>query len=163
VCVLKGVKDEYKERLIQKRMSDFGITQFKDVQAGKLSGGNKRKLSAAMAMVGAPAIIFLDEQSAGVDPASRKKMWRAIQAQTQYSAIIVTTHSMEEAEALGTKIAIMVKGKFRCFGTAQHLKDKFGKGYEIKLKIDMDKLNFGGQVINADDDAAEKEGESKKL
>jgi len=49
------------------------------VQAGKLSGGNKRKLCAAMGMIGSPAIVFLDEQSAGVDPASRKKMWKIIQ------------------------------------------------------------------------------------
>ena len=56
--------------------------------------------------------------------------------------MIVTTHSMEEAEALGTKIGIMVEGKFKCFGTAQHLKDKFGKGYEVQIKIDVERLAF---------------------
>ena len=71
-----------------------------------------------MALVGEPLIMFLDEQSAGVDPASRRKMWKVIKSISKYSAMIVTTHSMEEAEALGTKIGIMADGKFKCFGTA---------------------------------------------
>ena len=54
--------------------------------------------------------------------------------------MIVTTHSMEEAEALASKVGIMVEGSFKCFGSVQHLKNKFGKGYEIEFKVDMDKL-----------------------
>ena len=78
--------------------------------AKNLSGGNKRKLVTAMAMMGAPLIIYLDESSAGVDPYSRRKLWKTIRDESRNSILVVTTHSMEEAEALGTKMAIMVKG-----------------------------------------------------
>jgi len=64
----------------------------------------------------------LDESSAGVDPFARKMLWTTLRKFSKNSALIVTTHSMEEAEALGTKMAIMVNGKFKCFGSAQSLK-----------------------------------------
>lgn len=70
-----------------------------------------------MALLGNPLIVFLDEQSAGVDPASRRKMWKVIKKLSKESSMIVTTHSMEEAEALASKVGIMVDGKFKCFGT----------------------------------------------
>ena len=73
-------------------------------------------------MLGNPSIILLDEASSGVDPYSRRLLWKTIREESKNSAIIVTTHSMEEAEALGTKIAIMVNGKFKCFGTTQSIK-----------------------------------------
>jgi len=68
-------------------------------------------------MIGNPEIIFLDESSAGVDPYVRRLLWKTIRNQSKNSALIVTTHNMEEAEALGTKIAIMASGKFKCFGS----------------------------------------------
>jgi ABC-type multidrug transport system ATPase subunit len=90
--------------------------------AGALSGGNKRKLSVAMCVLGNPPIILLDEPSAGMDPEARRFMWSIvakISQQRKKSAVILTTHSMEEAEALSTKMGIMVKGGvFRCFGSS---------------------------------------------
>merc|ERR1711990_1130350 len=106
--------------------------------AGTLSGGNKRKLSVAMALLGNPPIVLLDEPSAGMDPEARRFMWQVVEKISQRdkkSAVILTTHSMEEAEALSTKMGIMVKGEFKCFGSSQHVKDKYGTGYEIELKI----------------------------
>jgi len=96
----------------------FRIHQFFGTLAGNLSGGNKRKLCTAIAMMGNPSVIFLDEMSAGVDPYSRRLLWKTIRQEGKNSALVVTTHSMEEAEALGTKMAIMVDGRFKCFGTA---------------------------------------------
>lgn len=107
--------------------------------AGALSGGNKRKLSVAMCVLGNPPIILLDEPSAGMDPEARRFMWSIvakISQQRKKSAVILTTHSMEEAEALSTKMGIMVKGGiFKCFGSSQHIKSKFGTGYEIEVKV----------------------------
>lgn len=107
--------------------------------AGALSGGNKRKLSVAMCVIGNPPIILLDEPSAGMDPEARRFMWSVvarISQQRKKSAVILTTHSMEEAEALSTKMGIMVKGGiFKCFGSSQHIKSKFGTGYEIEVKV----------------------------
>jgi len=76
----------------------------------------------AIAMFAKPNIIMLDEASAGVDPFSRRRLWKTIRDQGEKSALVITTHSMEEAEALGTKMAIQVDGLFKCFGTAQKIK-----------------------------------------
>ena len=103
-----------------------------------MSGGNKRKTSVACALLGNPPLVFLDEPSTGVDPQAKRFMWdivSKISTLRKKSAVIITTHSMEEAEALCTKMGIMVAGEFKCFGSSQHIKDKFGTGYEIELKI----------------------------
>ncbi len=100
-----------------------------------MSGGNKRKLQVAIAIIGNPQIILLDEPSAGMDPASKRFMWQVlsgITSGTKDTCIILTTHSMEEAEALSSKMGIMVQGgTFSCFGSSQHIKNKFGYCYEI--------------------------------
>ena len=70
-----------------------------------------------MAMLGRPKIVYIDEASAGVDPGSRRTMWKAIRHEGQNSAVVMTTHAMEEAEAISTNIAIQVQGWFRSFGS----------------------------------------------
>ena len=86
--------------------------------AGKLSGGNKRKLQVAIATLGKPLVVLLDEPSAGMDPKARRFLWERI-ADLKQSAVILSTHSMEEAETLSTKMGIMVKGGiFKCFGSS---------------------------------------------
>ena len=89
-------------------------------------------------MLGNPSIILLDESSAGVDPYSRRLLWKTIRDESKNSALIVTTHSMEEAEALGSKMAIMVDGVFTCFGSANELKDTYAQGFSVKIKLDFD-------------------------
>ena len=104
----------------------------------KLSGGNKRKLSVAMAMIGNPPIVFLDEPSTGMDPKAKRFMWSIISRIStlrKKSAVVLTTHSMEEAEALSTKLGIMVSGHMKCFGSAQHIKSKYGEGYQVEIKF----------------------------
>ena len=124
--------------------------------SGTLSGGNKRKLCVALAMIGNPPIIFLDEPSAGMDPESRRFMWSVVGkiAQKKTSAVVLTTHSMEEAEALSTKMGIMVKGGvFKCFGSALHIRNKFGTGYVVEIKIktlDVEALEKFGKVYILD-------------
>lgn len=99
----------------------MGLQDHRKKASGTLSGGNKRKLSVAIAIVGNPPIILLDEPSAGMDPEARRFMWQVVAkiASQKTSAVILTSHLMEEAEALSTKMGIMVKGgKFQCFGSA---------------------------------------------
>ena len=92
-----------------------------------------------MATLGNPPIILLDEPSAGMDPEARRFMWQVvanISQRDKSSAVIITTHSMEEAEALSTKMGIMIRGGiFKCYGSSQHIKSKFGTGYELEIKI----------------------------
>jgi ATP-binding cassette, subfamily A (ABC1), member 3 len=98
-----------------------GLSSFVNTKAGALSGGNKRKLCLSMAMIGRPKVMYIDEASAGVDPASRRKMWTAIQDEGKDSAVVITTHAMEEAESLAQNIGIMVDGRFKCYGTLSNI------------------------------------------
>jgi len=84
----------------------FELGAFLHTLASGLSGGNKRKLTTLCAMLGSPSTILLDESSAGVDPFARRRLWKTIREESANSALIVTTHSMEEAEALSNKLAI---------------------------------------------------------
>lgn len=136
---LKGVIKDKRSLLVENAIQQMNLHEHRKKAAGSLSGGNKRKLSVAIAVLGNPPIILLDEPSAGMDPEARRFMWTVvakISTQRKQSAVILTTHSMEEAEALSTKMGIMVKGGiFRCFGSSQHIKNKYGTGYEIEVKV----------------------------
>mmetsp|Transcript_50505 Transcript_50505/g.162193 ORF Transcript_50505/g.162193 Transcript_50505/m.162193 type:complete len:353 (-) Transcript_50505:174-1232(-) len=119
-------------------MRDLDLTSYVKSRAGQLSGGNKRKLSVAMATIGEPPMVFLDEPSAGMDPVARRGMWTVIQniaEKRKKSVVVLTTPSMEEAEALCSRIAIQVDGKFRCLGTAQQIKTKYGEGLELNVRF----------------------------
>ena len=92
-------------------IQDLDLQDQRKKQSGNLSGGNKRKLQVAIALLGNPPIILLDEPSAGMDPEARRFMWSVVEKIRQKRkkcSVILTTHSMEEAEALSTKIGIMV-------------------------------------------------------
>jgi ATP-binding cassette subfamily A (ABC1) protein 3 len=93
------------------KIKEMDLSKYENVPAGTYSGGNKRKLSVAIAMIGNPPVIFLDEPSTGVDPQARRFMWDVISrisAVRKTTSIVLTTHSMEEAEALSTQMCIMV-------------------------------------------------------
>ena len=103
-------------------------------RAGQLSGGMRRRLSIAMSIVGDPPIIIMDEPTTGLDPDNRQQVWRIIQKLKGPSRLVlITTHSMEEAETLSTRIGIMARGVLRCLGSPQHLKNKFGRGFVLTV------------------------------
>jgi ATP-binding cassette subfamily A (ABC1) protein 3 len=137
---LVGIDEEQVSMAVMSYIVKFGLVMFVDTQAGSLSGGNKRKLCLAMAMIGQPKVIYIDEASAGVDPGSRRIMWKAIRSEGANSAVVITTHAMEEAEALSSKLGIMVAGKFKCLGTLQHIKNAYGQGFEIEINLDIEEL-----------------------
>lgn len=137
---IKGVGSDVIDSVVNRRMQQMDLVDFADKQAGTLSGGNKRKLSVAIAMIGQPRVVFLDEPSTGMDPVARRYMWDVISALTTRAgecSVILTTHSMEEAEALCTRIGIMVNGQLRCLGTSQHLKNRFGQGFELEIMTEL--------------------------
>lgn len=148
---IKGLEGDDLERVVRGKLEQMDLTDFENKAAGSLSGGNKRKLSVAIAMIGEPSIVFLDEPSTGMDPVARRFMWQVISrisTQDALCSIILTTHSMEEAEALCTRIGIMVNGSLRCLGSGQHLKQRYGDGYEVDIKLNF--ANMRSMAILAD-------------
>ena len=93
----------------------------------------KRRLYVAISGIGNPGVIILDEPTTGMDPISRRQVWEYIQKMKTGRVIILTTHSMEEAEVLSDKVAVIVDGNIRCLGTSLYLKNKFGEGYRISV------------------------------
>jgi ATP-binding cassette, subfamily A (ABC1), member 3 len=131
---LKSLSSYQKDKAITRKINELGLCRYRDKLAGALSGGNKRKLSVALAMIGNPHIIFLDEPSTGMDPKARRFMWKVIakiSMGTKESTVVLATHLMEEAEILSSRLGIMVQGNFRCIGSPQHIKSKYGEGLEI--------------------------------
>ncbi|EEY56081.1 ATP-binding Cassette (ABC) Superfamily [Phytophthora infestans T30-4] len=138
-AAIKGVSRQDTEIVVTEKIQQLNLADFEHKLAGSLSGGNKRKLSVAIALIGSPPIVFLDEPSTGMDPVSRRFMWDVIadiSTRGKESTIVLTTHSMEECEALCSKVCIMVGGRLRCYGSVQHLKSRFGDGLVFDTKFD---------------------------
>ena len=128
-----------RQEYIEKTIHEMNLDKYADIPAGTYSGGNKRKLVVAIAMIGNPPVVFLDEPSNGMDPEARRFMWKVISnvsTKNKNAAVILVTQFMDEAEALSNKIAIMTGGRFQVFGGLAELKHKFGKGFEVELKLE---------------------------
>ncbi|XP_028282913.1 retinal-specific ATP-binding cassette transporter-like [Parambassis ranga] len=144
---LRGVPESEIPRVAEWGIQKLGLTEYAGRCAGTYSGGNKRKLSTAIAMIGCPALVLLDEPTTGMDPHSRRFLWNAIMSVIQDGrAVVLTSHSMEECEALCTRLAIMVNGTFKCLGTIQHLKYKYGDGYVVTMKIKAAKAGLSPEL-----------------
>ncbi|XP_065294718.1 phospholipid-transporting ATPase ABCA3-like [Dermacentor albipictus] len=114
----------------------FYFTPHLDSTLDTYSGGNKRKVSTAVAFMGSPQLVILDEPSTGMDPVAKRCVWNTLQELiVRGCSIILTSHSMEECEAMCSRLAIMVNGRLCCLGSPQHLKNKFGSGYSIMIKV----------------------------
>ncbi|KMZ10903.1 phospholipid-transporting ATPase ABCA3 isoform X1 [Drosophila simulans] len=135
-CMLRGVQESRIRQLSEDLAKSFGFMKHIDKQTHAYSGGNKRKLSTAIAVIGSPSVIYLDEPTTGMDPAARRQLWNMVcRIRDSGKSIVLTSHSMEECEALCTRLAIMVNGEFKCIGSTQHLKNKFSKGLILKIKV----------------------------
>ena len=135
---IKGIVPSKLSNVITALMKQMNLYEYKHKISGRLSGGNKRKLSVSIAMICNPSIVLLDEPSTGMDPEARRFMWSVIHkisTRSKRSSVLMTTHSMDEAETLCRRIAILVNGQFKCMGSSTYIKEKYGEGYEINLQI----------------------------
>nr|XP_006817327.1 PREDICTED: ATP-binding cassette sub-family A member 2-like [Saccoglossus kowalevskii] len=133
---LRGIPHHEQKQVVDWALRKLALLQYADKPAGTFSGGNKRKLSTAIALLGHPPVIFMDEPTTGMDPHSRRFLWDLILNIIKGGrSVILTSHSMEECEALCTRLAIMVNGHFKCLGSIQHLKNRFGDGYTITIRV----------------------------
>uniref|UniRef100_A0AAQ5X579 ABC transporter domain-containing protein n=1 Tax=Amphiprion ocellaris TaxID=80972 RepID=A0AAQ5X579_AMPOC len=156
---LRGVPENEVAMVAEWGIQKLGLVKYSTKSAGTYSGGNKRKLSTAMALIGSPPVIFLDEPTTGMDPKARRFLWDCILSVIKEGrSVILTSHSMEECEALCTRMAIMVNGRFKCLGSIQHLKNRFGDGYTVIVRVggsrpalkpveDFLQVNFPGSVL----------------
>jgi ABC-type multidrug transport system ATPase subunit len=131
---LKGLTGPELDAAVNYRLGQVDLLQAGDRFAGGYSGGMKRRLCVAMALVGNPRVVILDEPSTGLDPKARKDLWRVIKKAANTAPILLTTHSMEEAEVLCSRIGIFMKGRLRCIGTAGELKARSGDGFYIHIE-----------------------------
>ncbi|KAI9591443.1 hypothetical protein BDF19DRAFT_455026 [Syncephalis fuscata] len=131
---IKGVASNEIEGAVEEMIQMLDLVPVADRSAERYSGGNKRRLSLAMACIGHPRVVFLDEPTTGVDVGVRRKIWDCIRRLKERASVVLTTHSMEEADALCDRIAVMVNGKVQAIGTPQRLKNVYGAGYKILVK-----------------------------
>ncbi|XP_062556427.1 phospholipid-transporting ATPase ABCA1-like [Armigeres subalbatus] len=133
--LLRGVPDDTIPQITLFLAKEFGFVKHLDKQVKAYSGGNKRKLSTALALLGNPSVIYLDEPTSGMDPGAKRNLWNGVcRVRDSGKTIVLTSHSMEECEALCTRLAIMVNGEFKCIGSTQHLKNKFSQGFVLIIK-----------------------------
>ncbi len=126
ICGVHGFTKEKKKRKIQELTELFGLETISKKKAGKLSGGWQRRLSIAMALISEPDILFLDEPTLGLDVLARSDLWDLIRCLKGKVTIILTTHYMEEAEALSDRVAIMKDGRLLICDTADRIKEMAG-------------------------------------
>ena len=126
ICGVHGLPKEKRSRRIEQLSEQFSLGDILGKKAGKLSGGWQRRLSIAMALISEPEILFLDEPTLGLDVIARSELWDIIRELKGKTTIVLTTHYMEESEALSDRIGIMRSGRLLALGTAEELKRQAG-------------------------------------
>lgn len=120
---------------IRSRLEAVQLWKDRHTMASRLSGGMKRRLSTIISTIGDPQVLILDEPTTGMDPVHRRHVWTFLAQFKRGRSILLTTHSMEEADALGDKVAIMVAGHLKAIGNTTRLKNRFGNGYRVELAL----------------------------
>ncbi|XP_059140301.1 ATP-binding cassette sub-family A member 2-like isoform X2 [Physella acuta] len=133
---LKGIPKENLKEVIDGLLKQVMLEAHADKLAKYYSSGDKRKLSIAIAMIGSPKFLLLDQPTSGVDIICKKAIWSVVQnLKKQGTTVVLSSDSMEECEALCTRLTIMAQGKLLCLGTPQHLKTKYAQGLTIIVHL----------------------------
>lgn len=114
-------------------IEDVDLLDKTDYLAKNLSGGQRRKLSVAIAFIGDSKLIYLDEPTSGMDTSARRYIWEMLKNYKEDKIVVLTTHFMDEADFLGDRIGIMGEGRLICVGSSVYLKNKFGVGYNLTI------------------------------
>ncbi len=126
MCRIYGFDKQKCEQRTGELIGALGMQKVADSRAKTLSGGWKRKLSIAMALISEPQVLFLDEPTLGLDVLARRELWRLIESLKGKTTIILTTHYMEEAQQLSDRIAIMIEGRIAAIGTLSEIEQQAG-------------------------------------
>eukprot|EP01080_Neovahlkampfia_damariscottae_P005388 gene5388-9195_t len=145
---LRGIPIGNEKTNVDNVLNLVSLQDHQNKLSSELSGGMKRRLSIAMSLVGNPKVILLDEPTTGLDPTSKREIWDIISNIKENNCIILTTHSLEEADILSDRIGIMSHGNLMCLGDSTHLKKKFGEGYRLSISYDIKNENEIFKFIN---------------
>lgn len=126
MCGVHGFSGNVKKQKVRELLKSFGLSDTAGKRAAKLSGGWQRRLSIAMALISEPEILFLDEPTLGLDVIARSELWELVRSFKGEKTVILTTHYLEEAEALSDRIGIMKGGRLLRVGTAAEIKAAAG-------------------------------------
>ena len=126
MCDVHGLKKDKAKEKIEELSKALDLESVMNRKAGKLSGGWQRRLSIAMALVSEPKVLFLDEPTLGLDVIARSELWDLIESLKGKTTIVLTTHYMEEAEALSNRLGVMKNGRLLFTGTVKEMKEKTG-------------------------------------
>lgn len=132
-CDFKGVSSAEQKKQIGQMLIDVDIAHHKNTIAMNLSGGSRRKLSVAIALIGNSKFVLLDEPTSGMDLSARRKLWNMLKNYKTDRIVILTTHYMDEADILGDRIGIMTGGQIVCLGSSLFLKSRYGVGYNLTI------------------------------
>ncbi|XP_041978073.1 phospholipid-transporting ATPase ABCA3-like [Aricia agestis] len=149
-CLMRGIPVSVGSARGIQLAEMLGFMRHYDKKVHECSGGTKRKISTALALLGDSPLVFLDEPTTGMDPASKRRVWSSVMCAVRGGrSVVLTSHSMEECEALCSRLTIMVNGRFSCLGPLQHLKNKFSQGYTliVKCKGGVDKDGTVNQYV----------------
>ena len=131
----RGVKPSVLKDSIEYFASNMQLSHMMNNRAGDLSGGQKRKLCIGLSLLGNPAIVLMDEPTAGVDVQARQLIWKMISG-LKYTTSIVTSHALEEAEAVSSRLFIVAGGKVPFTGTSTEMREKYKCGYKMRVERD---------------------------
>ena len=132
-AVFKGMDAKEIPNAVKRLIEDVDLAEKTNYLSKNLSGGQKRRLSVAIAFIGGSKLIYLDEPTSGMDTSARRYIWEMLKNYKEDRIIVLTTHFMDEADFLGDRIGIMGEGKLICCGSSVFLKNKFGVGYNLTI------------------------------
>uniref|UniRef100_A0A8C1XCU2 ATP binding cassette subfamily A member 5 n=1 Tax=Cyprinus carpio TaxID=7962 RepID=A0A8C1XCU2_CYPCA len=134
-AAIKGILPSDIDGEVRKVLKDLDLEKIMDAQAKNLSGGQKRKLSVGIAILGDPKILLLDEPTAGMDPVSRRQVWSLLKSHRAGRVTVFSTHYMDEADILADRKAVISQGQLKCVGSSLYLKNKYGVGYQLRMSV----------------------------
>ncbi|KAG0371471.1 hypothetical protein BGX24_001628 [Mortierella sp. AD032] len=144
---LRGVPPALEQQSVDYAIASVSLTKLRDRQVKGLSGGERRRVSIAIALLGDNRVIFFDEPSTGLHPEVRRVIWDIVNRVKVNRTVVLTTHSMEEADILVDRIAIMTNGQLRCIDTSLHLKELYGSGFRLNITSKPGQLDQACQSV----------------
>ena len=138
---IKGQTEAEVKKMSKQMLASVSLLNVKDNLCGTFSGGMKRRLSIANCLVGNPTLVYMDEPSTGLDPGAKHQLWDVIQEAKKSKSMVLTTHSMEEADVLCDRIGVMAEGEMQAVGYPYELKRRFGRGYTLNIMVKTDTPN----------------------